>query len=220
MAKGNATGSEHFYLTVHSDTTRVMRAFTRIPARGVQINVVLRADANFRPIDAYVSIFSGAKLKGVGFYSVDGDQVNAQLTGIGGHRTRTTTVPAKFSLVTHPLALDGWHSWYAREDTREAQPLNVYFIDGDSRAAADSMLGSLRSLSIMYVGEEVVTVPAGSFATKHYRIVGMADFWVTGPDRLLVRYKWPTIDRMYELTSLRTGTGETAFTDSKGDINR
>ena len=46
------------------DGSRTMRAFTDIFARNVTANVVLRADAAFVPVDAFVSIYTQGRLKG------------------------------------------------------------------------------------------------------------------------------------------------------------
>ena len=207
-------GGESFYMTVHPDGSRTMRAATDIAVRNVQANVVMRVDADFRPIEAYCSIFSQGAFKGSAMLRVNGTEMTADL---GGPTPRTFAVPRQFSLVTHPLALDGWHSWYASKTAGEKQAGTVFMIDGDADPAKPFGLHG-QPLSIRYVGQERLTVPAGRFDTDHFVLAESIDVWTTGPDHLLVRYLSARSDQEYLLTTLRT-TGQgpgSIYTKNRG----
>lgn len=197
-------GSENFYLTVHRDGSRTMRAFTDIAARDVQANVVLRVADNFRPLDAYVSLFTKGGYKGAMTINVNGDTLSAVTTGPTGTLHQTTKVPPEFSLVVHPLALDSWHPWYVKPTTGVQQAGQQYFLNTDGDVAK-ALSGQVQPAEFEYLGEEQITVPAGTFNTTRVRMGGHSEIWVTGPDRLLVRYVWASIDRDYVLKTLATG---------------
>ena len=197
-------GGENFYLTVHRDGSRTMRALTDIATRDVQANVVLRVADNFRPLDAFVSMFTKGGYKGAITIHVDGDTLRATTTGPTGQLDQITKVPAQFSLVVHPLALDSWHPWYIAPTKGVRQPGMQYLLNTDGDVAK-ALSGQVQPESFEYMGEEDVSVPAGTFKTTHVRMGGHSDIWVTGPDRILVRYVWAEIDRDYVLKTLATG---------------
>ena len=68
-----------------------------------------------------------------------------------------------------------------------------------------ALLGKLMSYRLTYVGPESVSVPAGTFATDHYRIEDVVDIFVTSPDGMLVKFIYPSIDREHYLVETRRG---------------
>jgi hypothetical protein len=55
------------------------------------------------------------------------------------------------------------------------------------------------------VGMRLVTVPAGTFDTVHYRIAGRSDVWIHGEDRMMIRMRMPGAGLEYVLSRLETG---------------
>ena len=51
----------------------------------------------------------------------------------------------------------------------------------------------------------VVTTPAGTFATTHYRLATVNDVWITGPDRIMVRMVNTARDLEYLIVELASG---------------
>ena len=202
ISDDHLTGTETFDLTVAPNGVRTMRANTDIFSRGVQANVVLRADRSFRPLDAYVGISTNGELKGSGFYVAGSDTLDAMVVDAAGRQTHShITVPARFSLGTHPLSLDGWSSWYLDQTPGKVTRGSIYLINGDAKNDRP-MLGTITPVDLEYIGSETITVPAGTFQTDHFRIANASELWVTGQDRLLVKYVWAAIDRQYLLTKL------------------
>ena len=67
------------------------------------------------------------------------------------------------------------------------------------------VLGALSDMSFEVLGEETVTVPAGTFATTRYRLAGRTDVWVLMPDRIVVKMSNTGRGYDYLLTDLATG---------------
>ncbi len=72
--------------------------------------------------------------------------------------------------------------------------------------ASGPLLG-LTHLRLEHVGPEEVTVPAGTFATEHFRFVftdGRApeELWVIPGDWQLVKIRWDLLETTYELVEL------------------
>lgn len=208
LSDDRATGRETFRLTVAPDGTRTMRVYTDIFSRGVQANVVVRVASTFRPLTAYVDISTKGVLKGSAFYIAGDRGIDATVVDAVGQQVRThSDMPEQFSFGTHPLALDGWSTWYAPVVPGQIAKGAIYLVNGDATNARP-MVGDVTPVDLEYVGEEQVTVPAGTFPTQHYRIAGQSDVWVTGEDRLLVKYVWSKIDRQYLLSELIQGRSQ------------
>ena len=55
------------------------------------------------------------------------------------------------------------------------------------------------SYSMEYLGNVRVTVPAGEFDTEHYRIEDVVDIYLFGPDSLVAKFVFESIDREHVL---------------------
>jgi hypothetical protein len=124
------------------------------------------------------------------------------VTGRGpdGVVTERHAVPDRFSLATHPLALDGWSSWYVDPAKKGPQPGVLFVVVNETRP--DLIVRVERQdETFQVIGREQVTVPAGTFTADRI-VMGEHEVWVSGPDRLLVRYVWKKIDREYLLAKV------------------
>ena len=195
-------GSERFELLGHPDGSRTVSISTDLAARGAIFMVVLRVAADFRPLEAFANYWNGGALKGSGHFVIDGSSLYARSTGPAGVNERTTVVPARFSIGSHPVSADGWHTANHDKAGESKQRAQLYSIEAGSDPTKP-VLGTLVPLEVEYVGEEIVEVPAGRFATQRYRLAGMNDLWVTGEDRIVVKSEIPARKLRYVLTSLR-----------------
>ena len=59
VATGAVIGSERWSLVVHPDGSRTLNTSNRIDAAGLQRNVVLSVDSNFRPQSLFASVWLG-----------------------------------------------------------------------------------------------------------------------------------------------------------------
>jgi hypothetical protein len=199
---GRERGREDFQLLVHPDGSRTLIMWNETRARHSQIHAVLRVEANFRPLEAYVSYWSYGVFRGSGLVRVDGDEIRTQISGPTGTSQQILPVPAWFSIATHPLAADGWHQLPVRKKRGQQQSTTLINLD-TAKELNVPILARVQQQPWQWLGEEKVTVPAGTFTTQRYRS-GESDVWVMGEDRILVRFLWPSLGSDYVLTKYST----------------
>jgi hypothetical protein len=193
-----ACGNETFTLTKQSDATRTLRVHSEMPDRGMQIDIVLRVDQNFRPLEGYTQTYASGKLLGSGFFAVRGLQLNAAVQTPERFVAEVLEVPENFSLLLHPVAADGWHFGYY-DKTKGGTQTGVRCTVG---AAMESVRCKLTPVQLTFVADETIKVPAGKFRTEHFRFGESTDVWVTGPDRIMVRHEYRTFGTRFELSKL------------------
>jgi len=202
IAGGERRGGEYFQLVVHSDGTQTLSSSSDLSRRNSLFTVVLRSAADFRPLEVYANYWSSGRYKGSGHFLVQGEHLFAESNGPdSGRQQQETAVPVRFSIGTHPVSADGWHT----PDLDTANPKKGQFQLYSVEASADTtkpVLGALVPLEIEYMGEETIEVPAGRFTTQRYRLAGMNDLWVYGADRIVIRSELPARGLRYVLTSL------------------
>jgi len=202
IAGGERRGGEYFQLVVHSDGTQTLSSSSDLSRRNSLFTVVLRSAADFRPLEVYANYWSSGRYKGSGHFLVQGEHLFAESNGPdSGRQQQETAVPVRFSIGTHPVSADGWHT----PDLDTANPKKGLFQLYSVEASADTtkpVLGALVPLEIEYMGEETIEVPAGRFTTQRYRLAGMNDLWVYGADRIVIRSELPTRGLRYVLRSL------------------
>jgi hypothetical protein len=96
------------------------------------------------------------------------------------------------------VAGDGWHTANYLAEQGGVQQLSLFSLEAGPDVTK-SVQGSIVPLSIERLGEETVEVPAGRFSTTRYRLAGMNDIWVTGPDRVVVKSEIPARKLRYVL---------------------
>ncbi len=204
---GEVWGSEWWHLTAHTDGTRTMQAINRMETSGTQRHVTLRVAEDFRPLEVTAVYHTGGEWRGTGLFSVSGNTLKAMLSTPNGIIRQTREVPDHFSFIPHPLSTNAWGTWYY--DRAAGGPQEQTFYDMDSRAeSAGSMLGTMYTESLEFMGTEEITTPAGTFSTERFRSTEDVDLYLTGPDAILVKFVWRTERGVAEfvLTSLETGT--------------
>ena len=192
-------GEERFQLLVHPDGSRTLLMWHDLAARNAQFTVVLRNDAGFRPLEAFVSYWNGARYKGSAHFLVQGERLQAQASGPVGVVPQATLVPPVFSIGTHPVAGDGWHTASYDAARGGEQSVALYSLE----AGTDPMkpvLGTLVPLKVERIGNETVEVPAGCFEATRWRLAGVTDLWTVGPDRLVVKSVIQARNLQYLLT--------------------
>lgn len=200
-------GWERFHMNVYADGSRTMNMWHDLKARSAQFTVIHRVEANFRPIETFVSYWVANGFKGSTIIRVDGDTLTASASGPAGHHDQTVAVPDTFSVGTHPVSADGWHLWSDNGETGVDQSSKIYSMEA-SADVTKPPLGTLRDLAFKRIGEETITVPAGTFETIHYDLSG-SQVWITKKDRLMVRMVNERFDRDYVLTDFATDSNET-----------
>ena len=184
-------GQEHFRMIAHADGSRTMMLSKNMFDSDRQHNITMRVDPQFRPIEAYGSYWYPEGLKGSVRVIVDGDSLQATSWGPVGRTEHEVSVPPALAVVTHGEGLNAWSASVL--DPEDDQPgvseremaRTSYFIS-PTREGDGPVLGKVVPATLTRVGEETVTVPAGTFDTIHYR-TGMLDIWAIKGDRVLAK---------------------------------
>ena len=192
-------GTETFLLVAQSDGTRTLTASTDIFSRNVQVNAMVRVDANFRPIESFLQTYTQGRLKGSGLYRREGTQLRELVEGTAGKVDRLVDAPDVYSIAAHPIASDSWQFWPAFAADSETIETTIYNIDGFPKWE-EHMIGAWDKHLITKIGTRTITTRAGTFETRGYRLDELFEVWLTGEDNLIVEMSWPTFDRIYLLS--------------------
>ncbi len=195
---------EKYRLNVHPDGSRTVIGHTDNFDAENTITMIHRVDEDFRPLESMVTYWQGGTFNGTGLFTVRGNTLHGVVDGPLGRVTHSLDVPDGLSIVPHPLATDSWHFWYYDKAKGGEQQAVIYNPQVSPRTGVP-VLGHLETGMMTYEGTAEVTVPAGTFATEHFKLNGVIDVWMTGEDKLLVRYALPSADLEYVLTELTQG---------------
>ncbi len=209
MSTGEVNGSERWTMIVRPDGSRILETRNRIDPAGLSRLVVLTVARDFRPRSLFADFWREGRWIGTGLFTVEGTQLAAQISSPHGRVTQQVDVPERFGFIPHPTASNAWQLDLYDRARGGAQDVVLYDVRTEARTPG-SLLGPLSRASIRLIGTEQVRTPAGTFATEHYRaggpeVGGETDFYVYGPDLILVRFVWPAGDSEYVLTALDTG---------------
>lgn len=195
-------GREWFAFTHHGDGSVVMRAQCEIddPAPTVLRDIILRLGPDRQPRNLHVHLTVGDAFMGSGWFDLTSTP--------GGGRieceSRSPTLGRVSQAIdftgpldgfgTHPIVGDGFLTRcidVSRGPHR--REVRVFLPSADHRGATPPLIAEVR-IGLEYLGDETVTVAAGTFACRHFRYVddtgpGMGgtthpdyDLWVTADD--------------------------------------
>jgi hypothetical protein len=196
---GQERGREWFTWTCHTDGKRTMRAQCEIeePEPTVLRDIVYSLDETGRPMDCFVRLTVGDCFMGSGWFRIGADFVECESDGPSiGRLSQRVPITGPFDgFGTHPIAGDAYITKCVDLSGGQARrQIHVFLPSPDHRGATPPMIAK-SSIELEYVGEETVTVAAGTFACRHFRFVdelgGMVtekgahpdyDLWVTADD--------------------------------------
>lgn len=172
--EGVERGREHFMITRHGDGRRTLRAHCEIDdPPNVMRDVVLTLDRDWITRDAFVRLSVGDETLGSSWFRFTDDHAECEgwtsERGRISERVRYDSPPPIFG--THPIQGDAWH---LRSVDRSRGPcVQVYdrFLMSslDHRGATGpSLVWHDAGMKIEYVGEETITVGAGTFDAWHF----------------------------------------------------
>jgi hypothetical protein len=208
---GLQRGCEDWWLTRNRDGTTTMRCLAMADDSEFVRDVTLTRDKEGSPTDAYVRLMVGKQLIGIGYFRIEGDKLHVVADGIEtGHCVQTVKIPTGlFSIVTHAVMLDGWLI-FNYERAKGGEQVRAIYNTSTRWNGTDGPLGRLETYRVNLLGEEEVTVPAGTFKATHFTIdfdfikAPTSHLWVAGEDRILLRCDWGDLDHEYVLTSWKT----------------
>jgi hypothetical protein len=171
--EGESRGGERFTMTRHGDGAVTIRAHCTIeePDPTVLRDVVYSLGPDGRPADCFVRLTVGDAFMGSGWFCMTGDAVECESYGpsIGRVSQVMPAGGAYDGFGTHPIVCDGYLTrCMADAAPGTKRPLRVFLPSLDHRGATPPLIAEGR-LFLEYVGEERITVQAGSFACRHFR---------------------------------------------------
>ena len=160
--KGQERGREHFIINKHADGHRKIVAHCEIDDRpAVMRDITYSLDDNWLPTDCFVRISVDDQFMGSGWFNFEEGYAECE----------TTT--ALEGRVSQKMATDGrLKTLFDRNREESVQNSGEILLSSpDHRGATGPMLFPI-TMNIEYVGEEKITVGAGTFDALHFRFVG------------------------------------------------
>jgi hypothetical protein len=211
-------GRESFTVTVHADGHRTIAARCEIDDSQVLRHVHYTVDENWRPLDAHIRLDVGGRFVGSGWFdwAADGTANCETKMAAGGRVSQRIGVrPGEegygaSSFGAHPVACDVWHlGAHLNADIGVVRPHRAWMSSLLPNGASGPMLSTM-AFGVEDLGTETLTVPAGTFSTRHVRYIfddGHPDehIWCTPDDLILVQLRWDLLRTTYQLVELAPG---------------
>ena len=193
-------GREYFSLTRQSDQMIVMHAHCEIDDEpNVVRDVVLAMDENAAPYDCSARISVGDKFEGSGWmYFTEEKACCESWSATDGRIQQEILTQGRIKwLQAHPIVGDGvlMKLYDLSQGPGKTFFPDVMLTSPDHRGATGPELFQT-GFGIQYVGEEEVTVGAGTFQSRHFQVVDTAgnlpeehppyDVWVTADEDYLL----------------------------------
>ena len=172
--RGQERGREYFVTSVHADGSRTITAHCEIDDRpSVMRDITYSLDRDWMPTDCFVRIGVGDRFMGSGWFCFHPQYAECEaFTALEGRVSQRMELkqPLK-TFQNHAIACDAWHLRLFSREPGKVQTLEQMLLSSpDHRGATGPMLYSV-GLHVKYVGEERVTVGAGTFDALHYQFV-------------------------------------------------
>lgn len=194
-------GREDFIWVAHDNGCRTLTAHCEIdePDPKVVRDVIYSVGADNRPIDVMLRLTVGGHFMGVGMFRMEGNRIECESYGRSiGRLSQVVDTGGKYAWFgTHPLSADGYNTVnFDRSKGPSKRRMRSFVPSLDHRGASDPMISG-HHIFLEYVGDETVTVQAGTFGCRHFRFVGEDtdplahppyDLWITADeDNIFVR---------------------------------
>lgn len=205
---GFERGREDWSLTTNRDGSRTMRTLAMTDDSKFVRDVIYTLGADERPLRVFEQLQVDNQLVGSGYFSVTDDTMTIVTDGFDtGHTIQKIKVPDRFHVLTHAVMLDGWPFWAFVGNQPGHQTIDVYSTSPLWNGTTGP-LGHMVKQRLTFVGNEEITVPAGTFQTRHFSFGGdegpekASHVYITGEHNILVKYDWPPYGMEYLLESL------------------
>ena len=190
---GQARGFETFMFTRHADGKVTLRAHCEIeePEPTVMRDIIYGLDEHSQPMDLSVRLTVGDAFMGSGWLRFDGEAVECESwsPSLGRISERVAAELPVDGFGTHPIVSDGYMLSTKSWTIGQTQKFNCYLPSPDHRGATPPQIAHVK-IDARYLGNEEVTVKAGTFQTRHFQFIddgsaGMAgehppyDLWIT-----------------------------------------
>ncbi len=203
-------GREFFTVTTHQDGRRVIRARCEMDDTEILRDVTYSMEG-FTPEEAYLRIVIKGQLMGSGWITFEDGAAHCEsIMKDAGRVSQTVKTEGRAtSFGAHPVLCDCFHASLHNP----ADPTQIQWMTGILNAShspdgsTGPMLGKWE-FGIELIGDEEITVPAGTFMTKHYRYhldhYGWApeEIWVLPDSNQLIKIYWSVLKSSYVLAEL------------------
>ena len=169
-------GREYFHVDVHSDGKRTITAHCEIDDRpSVMRDITYSLDEHWLPMDCFVRITVGDRFMGSGWFRFQPGHTECEtftaLEGRVSQRMEHRSPPLR-TFQNHAIACDAWHlRLYDRSQGPGVQSIDEFLLSSpDNRGATGPMVFRV-GVNVEYVGDERITVKAGTFDALHFRYV-------------------------------------------------
>ena len=171
-------GRESFIITKHTDGKKTLRAHCEIDdAPSVLRDITLSLDADSYPLDCFVRLTIDDKFEGTGWMRFTDTLAECEMLNVrDGRISQKMDLEHRIRwLGSHPIVGDAL--CFAVHDRSKGPGKTFYpnmaVTSPDHRGATGPLL-FLLGFGLNYIGEEEVTVPAGTFNTYHFQYVDTA----------------------------------------------
>ena len=206
--KGCETGREQFDLIKQQDGV-TLRAFCEMDEIALTRDVTLTMDSLWRPLDGFCRITKCGKREASLWFDMGRRDVRLS-SWIHGQRVEQVTLDLPRRLVylgLHPLQGDALIV-NARGIERPGEFVAIDCVTNSISPDGDEAVGARTiSIAVAYLGEQMITVAAGTFQARHYAVRWdpawpAADLWVRRQDCIFLRLDWTHVSARFELAEL------------------
>ena len=189
---GALWGFETFAITPAKDGARSLVSHCELEFDGLRVcrDIIQSVHPDWHPIEGYVRLMVDEAFRGSAWYRFTDAECECEAFSVRdgriSQRFPLNRRPMR-GLGTHAVQADAWNvavlDWSKgphREDFENNVMVSVHHLGATGPAIQPTTSG------LEYVGEETITVPAGTFECRHVRYVGMVtnnhppyDLWVT-----------------------------------------
>lgn len=163
---------------------------------GVLRDVVYTVDGAWRPIEAFVRVERLGKCLGSSWFRFEGNTATSEAhSEVGGRVSQRMTLSSPtVAFGSHPLSCDVWFlPAFDLARSKEVQDLQNVLVCSALPNGGSAPLLELwnRPFPVQFVGDEQITVPAGTFDVHHFRFLWpdrpAQDLWCTPGDYAFVK---------------------------------
>ena len=203
------TGREWFTVTVQPDGTRTHRAHCEMDDDGVLRDVVTTMDANWFPIDSYVRLSVGGADEGSAWFRIDDNTATCESWTKGaGRLSQTMTFDEPVHIFGgHPVSGDAMKPAHFKPDGPVKQSFLMVSTSPLPNGASGPIMAARHGV-FEFIGEEDITVDAGTFPCRqfrwHFEEFPPIELWNSGPDLIPVKVRWDLLKSDYDLVEFVT----------------
>jgi hypothetical protein len=163
--------------------------------------------------DSHVRLFADGKFSGSSWFYFTDDLIECEaiLADKGRLSTRMDVPERPAVFAAHALACDGWQAAaYDHNDPASVQTILSAHCSPRPDGGSGPEPGT-NSKKIEYLGEETITVPAGTFKTRRFDIHPdrpgwpPLSLWAYGDDNVMVKLEWEVLGLHYVLAEFEEG---------------